>query len=434
MWLAWSSRGGSVRSGKPRDSETGVSMTGFSQRMCLAVLVLVVAGCNPPLAPQPTTAPAAPAPTAAAAQPTAAAAQPTAGQPAATPAAASKPVPTPPAIAAGQAAVAPTSASTNLDQVYAKLYPAAKQEGRLVLYGVGTQDLYEPIRLAFVNKFPGIELQGVDQRGRDTREKVVAEQQSQNYVGDVAISGTDTQAELVSLGYTEAYQPAEIDNAIPGLVPPGGVMSPRTLTIFTIDINTNLVPPDQEPKTWLDVLDPKWKGKVAMDDPRGSGPGGTIISGIDYLYGQDVEQKLADLKPFFATQAGPIWTALNRGEYAIYLSGGHTDLIANKRAGAPVKQIIPSDGVGVTPIGQSLLKNAPHPNAAKLWIEWSLSEEGQNLLAQQGYAVVRKGIKAVVPEASLEGVKFLPRDDDVTKLKLIPERTKRWDQLFFKAG
>jgi iron(III) transport system substrate-binding protein len=262
----------------------------------------------------------------------------------------------------------------------------------------------------------------------------VAEQQSQSYVGDVAISGTDTQAELVSDGYTVAYQPAEIDNAIPGLVPAGGNMSPRTLTIFTIQINTNLVPPEQEPKTWLDALDPKWKGKVAMDDPRGSGPGGTIISGLDYLYGQDVEQKIADLQPFFATQAGPIWTALDRGEYAIYLSGGHTDLIAQRRAGAPVKQIDPTDGVGVTPIGQSILKDAPHPNAAKLWIEWSLSDEGQNLLAQQGYAVVRKGVKPSEPEANLEGVKFLPRDDDNTKLALIPERTKRWDALFFKTS
>ena len=60
-------------------------------------------------------------------------------------------------------------------------------------------------------------------------------------------------------------------------------------------------------------------------------------------------------------------------------------------------------------------------------------EEGQTLLAKQGYAVVRKGIKAQEPEASLEGATFLPRDDDNTKLQLIPERTKRWDQLFFKA-
>ncbi len=342
--------------------------------------------------------------------------------------------PATPAAAAAQAAVAQPTAVTPLDEAYAKLYPAAKQEGKLVLYGVGTPDLYEPIRAGFVSRFPGIELQGVDQRGRDSREKIVAEQQSKNYVADVVISGTDTQAELVSLGLTEAYQPAEIGNAIPGLVPAGGAMSPRTLTIFTIAINTTLVPPDQEPKSWQDVLDPKWRGKLAMDDPRGSGPGGTILSGIDYVFGQDIEQKLADQKPFFATQAGPIWTALNRGEYAIFLSGGHPDLISNRKAGAPGKQSRPVEGVGLTPIGQSLLKNAPHPNAAKLWIEWSLSEEGQSLLAAQGYAVVRKGIKAKQPEASLENATFLPRDDDVTKLQLIPERTKRWNDLFFKTG
>ncbi len=358
----------------------------------LGVVSLALAACSPPLA--------APAPTLA---PTAAAPKPAAG-------------------------------STALEQAYATLYPAAKQEGKLVLYGVGNADLYEPIHQAFVTRFPGIEVQGVDQRGRDSREKIVAEQQSQNYVADVVISGTDTQAELVTLGLTEAYTPAEIDNAIPGLVPPGGAMSPRTLTIFTISVNTNLVPPDQEPKTWLDVLDPKWKGKLAMDDPRGSGPGGTILSGMEALYGQDVDQKLADQKPFFAPQAGPIFTALNRGEYAIFLSSGHPDVIANRRAGAPIKQIKASDGVGLTPIGQSLLQHAPHPNAAKLWIEWSLSEEGQTLLAAQGNAVARKGVKAVEPEASLEGVKFLPRDDDFTKFKLIPERTKRWDQIFFKTS
>jgi iron(III) transport system substrate-binding protein len=380
-----------------------------SVRMGLfTVLSLVLAACSQPSVATPTTAPAAAS---------------TAAKPPATPAA-----------AAAQAAVSqPTAVAPQLDQAYATLYPAAKQEGKLVLYGVGTPDLYEPVRAGFAKHFPGIELQGVDQRGRDSREKIVAEQQSKNYVADVVISGTDTQAELVSLGLTEAYQPAEIGNALPGLVPAGGAMSPRTLTIFTIAINTTLVPPDQEPKKWQDVLDPKWKGKLAMDDPRGSGPGGTILSGIDYVYGQEIEQKLADQQPFFATQAGPIWTALNRGEYAIFLSGGHPDLIANRKAGAPVKQIRPVEGVGVTPIGQSLLKNAPHPNAAKLWIEWSLSDEGQSLLADQGYAVVRKGIKAKEPEASLEGATFLPRDDDATKLQLIPERTKRWDQLFFKS-
>ena len=115
---------------------------------------------------------------------------------------------------------------------------------------------------------------------------------------------------------------------------------------------------------------------------------------MEVLYGVDnVDTKLAEQNIFFATQAGPLLDALARGEYAVYLSSAHTDVIAQRKAGAPIKQIKPSDGVGITPINQALVLHAPHPNAGKLWIEWSLSEEGQTLLAQQGYAAVRKGLK-----------------------------------------
>src|SRR5258708_597110 len=157
----------------------GVFRIGFS------MLGLMLAACgSAPSASAPTTAPVAAAP---------------AAKPPATPAA-----------AAAQAAVAQPTAVTPLDEAYAKLYPAAKQEGKLVLYGGGTPDLYEPLRAGFAARFPGMELQGVAQRGRDSREKIVAEQQSKNYVGDVVIPGAGTQGGLVGLGLTEAYQPAEI--------------------------------------------------------------------------------------------------------------------------------------------------------------------------------------------------------------------------------
>ena len=67
-----------------------------------------------------------------------------------------------------------------------------------------------------------------------------------------------------------------------------------------------------------------------------------------------------------------------------------------------------------------------------MWIEWSLSEEGQNVLAEQGYAPVRKGLKRAEPEASLEGVKFLPRDDTPEVFALLGDRSKRWEDNFFK--
>ena len=217
-------------------------------------------------------------------------------------------------------------------------------------------------------------------------------------------------------------------------MPPDRKNNPRTVSIFTVAVNTTLVPPDQEPKTYKDLLDPKWKGKLAMDDPRGSGPGGTILSGMEVLYGIDeVDSKLAAQNIFFATQAGPLLEALTRGEYAVFLSSNHTDVIAQRKAGAPIKQIKPSDGVGITPINQALIKNAPHPNAAKLWIEWSLSEEGQTRAGCPGLrAPCARALEAAEPEASLEGVKFLPRDDDPENFKLLGDRTKRWENVFFK--
>jgi iron(III) transport system substrate-binding protein len=400
-----------------------------SKLLLSLVLVIGVAACSPPLAATPTAAPtsppaptAAPKPTTAAAPAAAATSAPAAAQP--TAAAAAKP--------AAAAAATGTSAS-NLDAAIGKYYEAAKKEGKLVLYGVGTAALYNPVRDAFMKRFPGIELQGVDQRGRETREKIIAEQQSRNYVVDVAISGPDTQQELVQNGFVEDYQAADIGSVVPELVPPDRKNNPRTVTVFTVAINTNLVPPDQEPKKWSELFDPKWKGKLEMDDPRGSGPGGTILSGLEALYGpEDVDKKLAAQNMFFATQAGPLLDALARGEYAVYLSSDHPNVIAQRQAGAPIKQIKPEEGIGITPINQALIKNAPHPNAAKLWIEWSLSEEGQKVLADQGYSPVRKGVETTQPEASLVGVKFLPRDDDPETFKLLGDRTKRWEDIFFK--
>ncbi|HEY3060016.1 MAG TPA: extracellular solute-binding protein, partial [Chloroflexota bacterium] len=324
----------------------------------LSVLAVGLAACNPPLAATPTTAPAAPttAPAAAATPTTAPAAAATtapAAAPTAAPAAAAKPTTAPAAPAPTTAPAAAAKPTDTFQAIADKYYDAAKKEGKLVLYGVGNATLYNPVRDAFQKRFPGIELVGVDQRGRESREKVFAEQQSKNYTADVVISGTDTQNELVQNGFIEPFQASELSSVVPELVPPDRQNNPRTVSIFSVAINTTLVPPDQEPKTYKDLMDPKWKGKLAMDDPRGSGPGGTILSGMEVLYGiDDVDAKMSEQKIFFATQAGPILEALNRGEYAVFLSSNHTDVIAQRKAGAPIKQLKPSDGVGITPINQ----------------------------------------------------------------------------------
>jgi iron(III) transport system substrate-binding protein len=386
----------------------------------LTGLAVLMAACSPPLAATPTSAPAKPAE---AAKPAAA------GSPAAvaSPGAAASPA----AVAPGADSGSSAAAEAEIAKIKAQYYDAAKAEGKLVIYGVGNPELYTPVKAAFEKEFQGITIEGVDQRGRETREKILAEQNSKTYAVDVAISGPDTQASLIEAKVTEDFTSQFVDKVVPDLKPQYASSNPRVVNIYTVAVNTNLVPPDQEPKSWNDVLDPKWRGKLALDDPRGSGPGGTIVSGVEAVLGQEWSAKLAPQKVFFATQAGPIWAGVVRGEYAIFLSGQHTDVIAQKQQGAPVKQVRLAEGIGLTPTAQSMIKGAPHPNAAKLWIDWSLSEKGQQLLGDLGYGPVRQGIVPKVAEASLANTKILPRDDDAAGYQSLEERTKRWTQLFF---
>ncbi len=281
----------------------------------LTGVALLMAACSPPLAATPTAAPAKPTE-------------------AAKPAAAGSSL----AAAASPAAAAPASntsaaaAAEEIAKIKAQYFDAAKAEGKLVIYGVGPPELFNPVKAAFEQEFPGISVEGVDQRGRETREKILAEQQSRNFVVDVAISGPDTQGALIEAQVTENFGSQFVDKVVPELKPQYAASNPRSVNIYSVAVNTNLVPAGQEPKSWNDVLDPKWKGKLAMDDPRGSGPGGTIMSGVEQVLGQEWSAKLAPQQVFFATQAGPLWAGVARGEYAIYLSGQHTDVIVQKQA------------------------------------------------------------------------------------------------------
>lgn len=386
----------------------------------IGALTLGLAACSPPLASSPTAVPKPPA-------------APTAAAPPVAPAANAAKTEAAPAQPAAKSAV--SASEQAIANAKAKYYEAAQKEGKVVIYGNSlTPELFDSTKAAFGSRFPGIELSGTEMAGRDVREKIIAEQASKNYVADIAFTGFTTQRDLTDAGALEAYESPQVPQLFPQFVVPGGVVNPRTASLISLAVNTNLVPPDQEPKVWQDVLDPKWKGKLAVLDPRGSGEGGTIVAGMELVYGLEWSSRLKAQEPFFAKNTGPLWTGLVRGEYAMYLTARHVDAIVQRKAGAPIKFLKPRDGVGWTYASMGNVKNQPHPNAARLFMEWTLSEEGQGVLSKEGFVSVRQGIQSAEPEASMEGVTLLPRDQTPEaneKLGTDAERTKRWDALFF---
>jgi ABC-type Fe3+ transport system substrate-binding protein len=345
-----------------------------------------------------------------------------------------------PTTAAAQAQPTVASAATDsqraLADARARYYEAARAEGHLVMYGntLGPR-LMDPVKEAFGKTFPGIEIRVEEQTGQITREKIIAEQLAKSYVVDIATTGFSTTRDLIEAGFVAPYESPQTPALIPQFVHPAGLVTPRHASLVSIAINTNLVPPDQEPRVWNDILDPKWKGKLSNQDPRQPGGGGSIISGMAMVYGFEWLEKLKHQDVFFGNSPGPLWNGLIRGEQAMYLSANQAEAVVHRKAGAPVKYLKMQDGAAWTYSSLLNIVNQPHPNAAKLFIEWVLSEEGQMIMSAQGYGAVRKGIKAVEPEADMDGVVFLPRDSTPEADALIgtdAERSVRWDEIFFK--
>jgi iron(III) transport system substrate-binding protein len=325
------------------------------------------------------------------------------------------------------------SAAESPAELAAKFYEGAKKEGKLVIYGLG-EPFLTPISEAFRKRYPAVKIEGFDEPGPQSRERVIAEQKTGRMIGDIIIAGPTNHQMLADLKFLEPYQSSQIPHMIPELVPEGNFTNPLRASIFSIAVNTKLVPPSDEPTVWADLLQPKFKGKMASDDPRGSGGGAGLVASLEKAFGTEFLHKLATQEIFFSKDSGTILANLVRGEHVLFITASHDEIIAGRKSGAPLKFLKPKDGVRAAGNYQSIVKNAPHINAAKLWVEWSTSEEGQQAFARTGQATARKGIKAVEPEADLTGLKLLPVVGGRQDMTFVRERSKRFESIFFKKN
>ena len=235
-------------------------------------------------------------------------------------------------------------------------YEAAKQEGKITVYGFWNPDLEKATRDFLAEKYPGIELETLTTT--TATDKIRTERQSGQFLVDAYLGGGTTALGLSDLGFTEKFTPPA--ESLPGSkwkVSPSSYMSFPSV-VYAIQgkgilINTTLVPPDKEPKKWEDLLDPFWKDrKIVMDHPgRGGGPGGSWARwindqpaplGKNFLVGLAAQNPVLD-----AGSAAPDIDATARGEYAAYLPAypsaipqvsGHRSSSSGQRRPAAVRR------------------------------------------------------------------------------------------------
>ncbi len=291
-----------------------------------------------------------------------------------------------------------------------RVLAAAKQEGRVAITGPGGPEAREALIRPFTKKY-GIAVDFVGGSGRTTAPRVLTERRARRFLWDVYIQGTTTG--LTTMVPAGAFEPLEPALILPEVIDPkhwrGGSMEfvddGHRLMVMTLSyrgtifVNTNMADPE-EFTSYKSLLDPKWKGKILVDDPRKSGPGNATFV-FFYLHpelGMDFIRAFARQKPVLLKNYRQEVDLVAQGKFPILLGGWELPAEVLMKKGLPIAIVKPAqlrEGADVNPSNGALAlyNNAPHPNAAKVFINWLLSKEGQTLFSRKmGYISARRDV------------------------------------------
>ena len=298
--------------------------------------------------------------------------------------------------------------------VFGVVWPAfaqGKPEDAVVVYSAADADMVNAVVAAFQQKHPAVKVSTVVAGTGEIIKRVEAEKGRP--LGDVVWS-IGPEAIGGQKGLFEPYLSREAGAFFPGQVPADRVWTPFTTMPYVIMYNKKLVPDAEAPKTWKDVLDPRWKGKVAYADATKSGSSYTLLVTWLTIYGKNdagwkfVEDLLRQAKVL--PKSSMTYQMVANGELPIGLTFEQAAFDYLK-SGAPVGLVYPSEGTAVTLDGSALVKGAPHPNAARLFLDFTVSKEGQTLIVEKfGRRSVRKDVGSPAGLPPLDQIKAINYD------------------------
>ncbi len=302
---------------------------------------------------------------------------------------------------------------------------AAKKEGKVVWYTSLALTSAEKVAKLFEAAYPGVKVD-VHRTGSQRILQRVMQELSAG-IKNVDVVHTSDAGHFVLLKQKQLlarHTPPGVDKFPPGFRDRDGYYFGLRATVNAIAYNTKSVTAADAPKTWKDLLDPRWKGKLVTAHPGYSGVIATHVLALVNLHGWDYFKQLAQNRVMIVQSAVDPAGVVASGERAVAVDGGDYTFYQTKKKGNPIEVVYPKEGVPLVVSPTAITTFAPHPSAARLFTDFTFTREIQQVLADsEGLYTGHPEVKYPADKPKLSELKLLAvdpeelekRDDEIKK-------------------
>jgi len=313
----------------------------------------------------------------------------------------------------------------------AALFQAARKEGSVVWYTSLAIPSSTAIAQAFKTKYTGIDVEVHRTGSQRVLQRIM--QEASSGIKNADVIHTSDAGHFVLLkgkGMLLKYTPRAVEPFPAGFKDRDGFYFGMRATLSVIAYNPKIVADQDAPKTWKDLLSPKWKGKMVTAHPGYSGIIMTHILALVNLYGWDYFRDLAKNGLHIVQSANDPAGVVASGERPIGANGAEYFYYKTQKQGNPIKIVYPKEGIPLVVSPVAIAKDAPHPNAAKLFSEFIFAKESQQLLAdREGLYTGHPEVTYPADKPKLKDLKLLSPDADELE-KRNAEIKKRFTEFF----
>src|SRR5215472_17125326 len=311
------------------------------------------------------------------------------------------------------------------------LIDAAKKEGQVVYYTSTDLPVAEKVAKAFEAKYPGITVR-TERTGAERVFQRIGQEYSSNIHAVDVVNSSDAAHFIVWKrdGLLLPYVPEDVAKYPVEHRDVDGQFASYRVWLSIIAYNTNMVKAEEAPKSFADLLDPKWKGKIVKAHPGYSGTIMTATYQMQRDLGWSYFEQLAKQNIMQVQSSADPPKKLDLGERAVMADGNEYNIFQLKEAGRPVEPVYASEGSPLITGPNGIFKSSPNPNAAKLFCNFSFSPQAQQLIIDVG------GLRSMHPQTKekpgrtpFKDIKTM-KDDPAAVEKMTEEIKAHYTKLF----